>query len=500
MTLTKTEEKQLERCLTIAKQAGVLKDQAERFVSAGYIPLPWQWRFHASAREADRENGPVLIGCGGARGPGKSHAVLSQIGLDDCQRVAGLKVLFLRQTGKSAKESFEDLIEKALKGKTQYVYKAGSLRFPNGSRVILGGFKDNKDIDKYIGIEYDLIAIEEINQLTEEKVEKLRGSLRTSKPNWRPRLYASFNPGGIGHGFVKKTFVEPFLREIEGNTRFFPSTYRDNPFINTEYQQYLENLQGQLGQAWRDGDFDIMAGQFFTSFDEDLHVIDPYDIPTHWRRICCLDYGYTAPSALYWSAIAPSGQIVIYRELYITQHDYISLADEFIRLTPPNEKIDYLVADPACWNKNGASVGGLSGIDLFSARVHERWRDRDVETGQRSLSIVSGNNDRVQGWNIFRQKLRPSVTEGNLTTGLVIFDTCYDLVRTIPLMVHNDTGNPEDLNSDLEDHGVDSIRYLLMSEPLPKKTNGQLNSENFKRAMMRKKNPSLFRKKKLGWG
>lgn len=171
------------KCLQIAKIAGCPQEQVKRFIEIGHIPFPWQWEFHAAAREADHADGPVDIGAGGARGPGKSHAVLAQAALDDCQRVANLKILFIRQTGVAAQESFDDLVLKVLYGRIAYKKTSNVLKLGDGCRILMGGFKDENDIDKYIGIEYDIIIVEEINQLTEEKYTKLRGSLRTSKPN-----------------------------------------------------------------------------------------------------------------------------------------------------------------------------------------------------------------------------------------------------------------------------------------------------------------------------
>ncbi len=95
---------ELAKCVIAAQQAGAPPSQVRTFLNAGYAPYKWQWLFHAAARAADHPDGPVDIGCGGARGPGKSHAVMSQAALDDCQRVNGLKGLFLRQTGVSAQE------------------------------------------------------------------------------------------------------------------------------------------------------------------------------------------------------------------------------------------------------------------------------------------------------------------------------------------------------------------------------------------------------------
>ena len=305
----------LERCIQTAKSSGSPRKQVENLLTRGYSPLPWQWKFHAISREADRENGPTKIGCGGARGPGKSHVVFAQVVLDDCQRIPYLKALFLRQTGVAARESFEDLIFRILTGKVGYEYNRGNntLYFPNGSRVLLGGFHDERDIDKYIGIEYDLIAIEELNQLERDKVNMLLGSMRTSKPDWRPRLYCSFNPGGIGHQFVKDLFVLPHQYGLEKNTRFIPSTYKDNPYLNKEYIDYLESLEGNLGRAWREGNFDVFEGQYFIEWDKNQHVIAPFTIPDNWKKFRAYDHGRENPACCKWFAIDYDGRVHVYR-------------------------------------------------------------------------------------------------------------------------------------------------------------------------------------------
>lgn len=292
--LTPIQLKQLERCVATAKKAGCPRDQVEGFIAKQYIPFPWQWEFHSVARQADLPDGPVDIGVGGARGPGKSHAVLSQAALDDCQRIPGLKGLFLRQTGVAAQESFDDLVSKVVAGHTAYKKTGQSLVFPNKSRILLGGFQDERDIDKYVGIEYDFIIVEELNQLTEDKYTKLRGSLRTSKPNWRPRMYTSFNPGGIGHQFVKDRYITPHRMGKETKTRFIGSTYKENPTLNKEYIEYLEDLKGELGRAWREGDFDIFAGQAFSEFNRNYHMISPPIIPSiNFDHYFSCDWGYT---------------------------------------------------------------------------------------------------------------------------------------------------------------------------------------------------------------
>jgi len=435
----------LEACLRTAKQAGSPKDQVKLFLERGYVPYPWQWNFHAAARAADHPGGPVDIGLGGARGPGKSHAVMSQAALDDCQRVPGLKGLFLRQTGNAAKESFDDLITKVVAGHVEYERSANMLRFPNGSRIVLGGFHHEDDIDKYVGIEYDFIVVEELNQLTKEKYDKLRGSLRTSKPNWRPRMYTSFNPGGKGHLFVKERYVIPNRERTEKETRFVPSTYKQNPNLNREYIDYLESLEGDLGKAWREGDFDLFAGQYFQEWRHARHVVIPFPIPSSWKKFRAYDHGRKNPACCKWYAVDYDGRVWVYRELYAAGLDVDQLGAEINRLSA-GEEYEYSMADPAIFANIGFTdkYGGQTIAESFA---------------RQGIMFLPASNRRVDGWNLMHQYLR---WDEQTPPRLLYFNTCHDSIRTIPALVHDEL-KPEDIDTDGEDHAADTDRYLLMS-------------------------------------
>lgn len=450
-----------ENLVTTAYRAGAKRDQVETFLRKGYIPLPWQWRFHALAREADEAGGPTKIGTGGARGPGKSHAVFSQVTLDDCPRVDNLKCLFLRQTGAAAQESFEDLVLRVLTGRTKYEYTRNVLYFPNGSRVVLGGFHNSKDIDKYIGIEYDLITIEEINQLSRDKVDKLLGSMRTSKPNWRPRLYASFNPGGIGHGNVKEVFVDPYYSKTETKTRFVPSTYKENPYLNEEYIDYLEDLGGDLGRAWREGDFSLFFGQYFDEWRNEKHVISPLPIPVTWRKYVCIDYGRTAAFAAYWVAIDYEGRAYVYREYYVTGKDARPNAEEMIKLAaddPINpetgNRYEAVIIDRQVTQKQG---NDMTIKDIIEASETISGLGQKLTWFDVFPTLTPRGGDRVNGWVLFHEYLRWTK---DMPPKILFFNWCPEAIRTIPTLIH-DTHNPEDLDTDGEDHAADSIRLLL---------------------------------------
>ena len=453
------QNKALERCVLAAREAGCPKDQVQYLLqNAGYVPFPWQWRFHAAARAADLPDGPTDIGLGGARGPGKSHCVLSQAALDDCQRVEGLKVLFLRQTGLSAVESFDDLINKAVRGRTEYRKSKTALHFPNKSRIILGGFKDEGDIDKYIGIEYDIIIVEELTQLTREKYMKLKGSLRTSKPNWRPRMYTSFNPGGIGHAWVREHYVIPHREGKETDTRFVPSTYKQNPVLNPEYIKYLESLDGNLGKAWREGEWDVFAGQYFSEWRYPIHVCTPFAIPETWLRFRSIDpSGRDGITSCHWYALDPDGRVWVYREYYYgvgikrpdgtrleVGRDYDEHAKEIARMSKDkdgnDERYAYTIIDTAAFAKAGYSE--------TAAEIYERHGVHD---------LLPAAKERVVGWNAVHYYLRHSEYA---QPKLKVFSTCVNMIRTLPLLQH-DQLHPEDLDSKGEDHAADELRYLL---------------------------------------
>lgn len=452
----------LRNCLLAAKDAGVPRDQADTFVSHGYIPLPWQWDFHAVARLADQPDGPVDIGLGGARGPGKSHACLSQAAMDDCQRVPNLKGLFLRQTGVAAQESFDDLVDKVLRGRIPYKKTGGMLSFANNSRVLMGGFQYEKDIDKYIGIEYDFIIVEELNQITEEKYTKLRGSLRTSKMNWRPRMYVSFNPGGIGHQFVKNRYVLPHMKNAQQETQFIPSTYRENPYLNKEYIEYLEGLTGELGRAWREGDWDIFAGQAFPEFRQKTHGIKPIKPSLSFEHGLSIDWGYTDKKpcsfAAYMHALIkmklPDGQNFNRLITYMEWSGNSKRPKEWAKIIYEDclkmgIKPQRGIADSSMFNPS--SDYGKSISSLFM----DEWKA--LNNGDSWLSLGRGTKDRIG---------RKATTHDWLSTapdGLpywLITENCFQLLTTLPIL-QIDEHNFEDVDTQGLDDPYDSVTYYL---------------------------------------
>lgn len=428
-----------------AEKAGLPRDQTAAFVKAGYIPLAGMLPFHAAARDADKSGGPEFIALGGKRGPGKSHTIMAQL-LDDCTRAENLKVLFLRRIQKSAKESMEDVIRKVWTYTPHTMTDSGLKLESNGSRIVIGGYKDANDIDKYLGIEYDVIVIEECTQITEDKIQKLRGSLRSSKTTWRPRIYMSTNADGVGLAWFKKMFIEPSRKNAEGPTRFFDVTKIKNPFINTEYDAFLDGLTGSLRKAWRDGDWDAFAGMAFPMWAEPTHVVQPFEIPAEWPRWRGIDEGFAAPFACIWMTRNPTTRrMYAYREAYQNELTLTQQAELINSMSLPNERFQFTYADPAMWQRKNAQGRVFSAADEYATRgIHLTKADNDRISGKRkidqALSMAPDGEPQVQ-----------------------IFSHCTNLITQLSTLAR-DKYNPEDVDTKAEDHAYDAFRYSQTNE------------------------------------
>ena len=446
----------LELYLAAGQKMGCAWDQMRNFARANVFLQPRQMAASAAARLCDRPDGPTAIGYGGARGGGKSHWLLAQMGADDGQRVPGLKCLLLRKVGKANVENFEDL-RRRLFGNLRHEFSAyrGLLTFANGSRIVAGHYQAEKDIDNYLGLEYDVIGIEEATTLSHRKHQDITTCCRTSKPHWRPRIYSTTNPGGIGHAWYRATFIVPFQEKRETDTRFIPARVTDNRFCNTEYVKVLQNLSGWQKRAWFDGDWDIAAGQYFTTFRRDVHVVEQFDDTRAREWFMALDYGFTHYTVVLLGCRDGDGNVFV-----VDEHAE--------RKWLPDR---HAAAVQAMLARHGVSVDRLkrfvAGSDVFS-----RQSDGSTVAAQYAklgLRLQPANMERVNGWAEILQRLGD--VEGGVVPRLFIHQRCGRLVETLPALQH-DPNRPEDvLKVDADEDGIggddaaDALRYLLATKP-----------------------------------
>jgi phage terminase large subunit len=457
--------------LGAARAAGCPEEQVRLFLRAGYVAQPKQLRFHALARECDAQGGPTAIGFGGARGGGKSHCILAQVAVDDCQRMAGLKVLLLRKVGKAVRESFEDLRGRVLVGLPhRYRRQEGTLEFHNGSRIILGHFQNERDVDNYLGLEYDVIAVEEATMLTSAKYKAIKTTYRTAKGNWRPRMYSSTNPGGVGHAWYKREFVAGTLEhegakatkntereehEARGETRFVASTVDDNAFVNPEYKRTLDSLTGWQKRAWRYGDWDIAAGQFFTTWREDAHIRDERleiragDLRRVWGS---LDYGFTHYTVAYLLGEDGDGNVFV--------------LDEHAERRWVVERHARAIGEML--ERNGLTVGQLdcfvSGADAFSPKQNGGTVAGDYAS--HGIVLTLANMDRIQGAAEWLRRLGDP--DAGVPPSVFVSRRCARLIECMPSLEHNPYRAEDVLKVDTDEDGVggddpyDASRYGLM--------------------------------------
>lgn len=448
-----------QRFADAVKAAGVSEDQLTNFLRAGYVPQPKQLQFHAACRSCDPADGPDQIGFGGARGPGKSHAVFAQIALDDCQRVPGLKVLYIRKVAKNAREQFEDLRRTVLRTTPhEYGRQAGIISFPNGSRIIIGHFKNESDVDQYLGLEYDIIAIEEATTLTLSKYKTLRDSNRTSKVGFRPRMYSSTNPGNIGHVWYKDRFITPARRGIERETRFVFATVDDNKLIDQGYKAKLEDNSGWKLAAYRFGDWDIAAGQYFSTWNYERHTCEPFEIPPHWPMWASLDYGFTHPTAV----------------ILFTEFDGITyvIGEHVEAKMLPSLHASAIHAMIARFGRTADDLDGFyAGADVFAQKGDSAGKTIAEQYEEHDIRLTGAAMDRVSGWGECLSFLGDPLREKNpIQPKGKIFNTCTRLIECIPALLHN-PARPEDvLKWDVDEEGAggddpaDAWRYGLASK------------------------------------
>ena len=189
-----------------------------------------------------------------------------------------------------------------------------------------------------------------------------------------------------------------------------------------------------------------MKGQF--EFNRSIHVVEPIEIPSGWAKFRACDYGYGSYTGVLWFAVSPSEQLVVYRELYCSKVTATDLADMILEAEADDGTIRYGVLDSSLWHKRGDT--GPSLAEQMNMKGC-RWRPSDRSRGSR----VAGKNE------IHR---RLQVDEFTEEPRLVFFSTCTNTIAQIPA-IPLDKKNPEDVDTNSEDHLYDALRYGIMTRP-----------------------------------
>lgn len=423
------------------------------------------------------------VAFGGARGGGKSFAIrLKAIIL--CLMYSGIKVMIVRKTFPELTANhikpLKELLMCGQKGAVaKYNDSKKEMRFRNGSEILFRYCDTEKDVDRYQGTEVDVLFLDEATQLSEDQMKKICACVRGVN-SFPKRTYYTCNPGGKGHGYIKRLFIDRIYNvgEHPEDYSFIQSLVTDNKALmesNPSYIKQLEALPPKLKQAWLEGRWDVFEGAFFEEFrvtpdpqacydagitvEEALqehrwtHVIEPFEVPKSWKVYRSYDFGFGKPFACNWYAVDYEGCAYMIAELY----GCTGTPNEGVKWSPEKQfaeiarierehpllkgKTIHGVADPSIWD-------GSRGIAIIEeAEKQHLWFDKGI-------------NDRIPGWMQIHERLKFDEYGKSM---LYIFSSCKDTVRVIPLMMY-DEHKPEDLDTSLEDHILDSLRYFAMSK------------------------------------
>lgn len=426
---------------------------------------------------------------GGARGGAKTDGILGKYSLKEKRYGRGFNGVFFRQEMPQQ----DDLIERAkeiyLPTGAAYSESRKQFLLPHGGRLRFRPLESVVDAAKYQGQSLSDAAVEEAgNYPLSDPIDMLFGCLRSAH-GVPVQMILTANPGGVGHQWLKQRYIDPapagmtrLVRVLPNGAEhyavFIPARLSDNKILLAKDPGYVNRLylvgSPELVKAWLDGDWSVIAGAFFPEFSTARHVIAPFEVPKHWTRIRCGDWGSAKPFAFLWLAVSdgtvpgiPRGALVVYREWYGwngkpnvgLQMDATKVGRGIEELerevedgARSTEKIDDAVLDPAAFARDGGPS--------IAERLANNWRHADNKRVARRGAMG--------GWDQVRERLKGDA-DGPL---LLIFATCTHLIRTLPALPH-DPHRAEDVDTDAEDHAPDALRYGCMSRPLIREAPGQ---------------------------
>lgn len=437
------------------------------------------WIPHAGGQEEFCSRGEFEGLYGGRAGPGKTDCLIALA----TRHVAHpeYKGILFRRTFPQLQEIIDRCWQRypSLGG----VYRSTEHRwyFPSGATIALSHMQHENDMYNHQGKEYQFAGFDELTQFLLTQYLYIFSRIRSTNPNIPARIRASTNPGGIGHQWVKDRFIvnaTPRTTYVDPKTGlsriFIPGAVEDNPSLFQNDPGYLARLEA-LPEVERlrllHGVWDAFEGQVFPELSQRVHGIEPFDIPPEWEKFCVLDWGFAKPFSVGWYAVDYDGVLYRYREWYGCKEGESDVglkipAYEVARgiHEREKEKVRFRIADPSIWHPRPDSRKG-------EARGPTIQDDFAAE----KIFFLKADNDRLQGKMQVHKRLKldevvdKSTGEVTEIAPVRVFNNCDHFWRTMTQMQES-PNNPEDVDTDQEDHIYDEFRYACMSRPIkPKK-------------------------------
>lgn len=440
---------------------------------------------------------------GGAAGAGKSH-LMRTAAIYWCSMIPGLQVYIFRRLS-------PDLIKNHMEGPTSFpamlsdwvnakVVKIRSepseIEFWNGSKIFLCHCQYEKDKFKYQGSEIHFLVIDELTHFTESIYRYLRGRVRLGGlevpkqfAGLFPRVLCGSNPGGVGHNWVKASFIDiqpPMATmrtsKAEGGMvrQYVPARLDDNPTLQKTDPDYIDRLEGlgspELVRAMKEGDWDIVSGGMFDDvWNKRIHVLPPFEVPSSWRIDRAFDWGSSKPFAVGWYAESDGTPATVAGvERHFPRGSVIHIAEYYGWNGKVNQGCKMLAVDVAkeivkrekamgIW---GRVKNGPADSAIFSTENGNCIADDMAKGGVKWEAADKSPGSRKNGWEKCREMLSNALPARPESPGFWVVDTCIHFIRTVPVLPR-DESKPDDVDTDAEDHIADAWRYRLT---MPKRT------------------------------
>ena len=415
------------------------------------------------------------IAYGGARGGGKSWCIrvkacllANRYGAPDPWS-EGIKICIVRRTLEDLRKNHLSALKKMIGKGAKYNQNDKCFYFKNGATIQLAYCDNKNDADHFQGVEYDVIFIDEATQLEPDWITDIATSCRGVNA-FPHRVYYTCNPGGPGHAYIKRLFVDRIFQgdEKPENYVFIQAKVTDNKILmehSPEYVNFLQNLPPKRRAAWLEGSWEIYQGQYFNEFINDpdhyedgkwTHVIDPVKIRKHWTIYRGLDWGFFRPFAVAWYAVDEDGTMYRFKELYgVQKSGNESLANEGVEWPPEKVFQTIYEIEHSDQDLKGKEILGIADPAIFQSQTGVSIADTASQCG---VYFHPADNTRLAGWMQCRYRLQFNEYG---QPRFYVFNTCKEFIRTVPTLMHDDR-NVEDLDTEGEDHIADEWRYVCM--------------------------------------
>lgn len=405
------------------------------------------------------------VGFGGARGGGKT-AVSALAALLIAWKYPGSNIILLRRGLAAVKRNYEDEINKWLgvldvRDAVRYYRAEGVYRCDNGSAIYYGFCDSERDFEAYQGIPFTAMGFEELTQMTEHSYISMIGSNRSNVVGGRAFRWATFNPGGPGHAWVKKRFVDPATRKP--TTHFVQALVTDNPAMLVYDRDYVQKTLAGLPlwrrKQWLDGDWNAMSGQFWSIPQSSIRQVE---VPPWAHCYAGVDWGRAHPFAVvyvwYWTEwlqdedhYEPVDRLHVAHVIYQTDLEL----DEQAELVHAVER-EHGFGDNVLYYADPATGQRAEGKTIVTGdTIRKAWAECGFHCHP------ARTRARVAGWQIIKRLLR---------NGLLTFDPegAAPLLQEMANHVYEGAPGPiksEDLQqgTDVLDDATDALRYCIVS-------------------------------------